>query len=145
MKKVTTNNVIKFFTEEIDGMGQRDGHPRNPDTPKVLALCNDWELRELTEEEFFNMIIPDGTDTLIKNKELSTTTGDSKDTIERWLSKLKKGKEVPPLIVRTRMQSEKTDFSFYIEDGAHKAIAYKIHFETNPYAPVVAYVGIREH
>ncbi len=142
---VDKETVLAFFTEEIDGMGQHDGHPRNQGTPTDLALCNNWKLCELTHEEFFNMLIPDGTNTLIENKELLSTEGESKDTILKWLDLIQKGVNIPPIIVRTRLETETIDFSFYIEDGAHRAIAYKVYFEEYEYLPVIAYIGVRNN
>lgn len=141
---VTLTQVVKFFVIDIDGMGIHDGFLRNLGTPTSLERCKEWKFCELTEEEFMHLTIPDGTSTLIKDKELNSTEGDSKSTIFRFIDALKSGNDMPPLIVRSKLPSESEDSSFYIEDGAHRAIASKIYFETNSYKPIRAYIGWRE-
>lgn len=138
---VTLTEVIKFFVIDIDGMGIYDGFLRNLGTPSSLERCKEWRFCELTEEEFMHLTIPDGTNTLIKDKKLNTTEGDSRSTILRFLDILKKGNDIPSLIVRSRLPGEPENSSFYIEDGAHRAIALKIYFEQNSYKPVRAYIG----
>lgn len=142
-KIVTLNKVVKFFVVDIDGMGIYDGFLRNLGTPASLEMCKEWKFCELTEEEFLYLTIPDGTYTLIKDKKLDSTEGDSKSTILRFLDVLKKGNDIPPLIVRSRLPGEPQNSSFYIEDGAHRAIALKIYFENNSYEPVRTYIGWR--
>lgn len=143
-KIVTLREVVKFFVVDIDGMGIHDGFLRNLGTPASLEVCKEWKFCELTEEELMHLTIPDGTNTLIKDKELNTTEGNSRSTILRFLDALKKGNDIPPLIVRSRLPGEPEDSSFYLEDGAHRAIALKIFFENNSYKPVRVYIGQRE-
>lgn len=145
INSVSLTQVINFFVIDIDGMGIKDGFLRNLGTPVSLERCNDWKLCELTEDEFLHLAIPDGTGTLIKDKELNTTEGASKSTILKFTEILKQGNEIYPLILRSRLVGEPEDSSFYIEDGAHRAIALKAYFESNLYKPVKAYVGLREH
>lgn len=134
-------DVVKFFVVDIDGMGLNDGFLRNLGLPLSLERCREWNFCELSEIEFLHLVIPDGTHTLIREKRLDSTEGDSKSTISKWLSELKNGEEIPPLIVRTKFPGEPAEGSFYIEDGAHRAIALKVYFQKNQYKPVKAYVG----
>lgn len=143
-KAVTLTEVIKFFVIDIDGMGICDGFLRNLGTPVSLEQCSRWKFCELTKEEFMNLTIPDGTNTLIKDKGLNTTEGDSRAIILRFLDVLKKNDEISPLIIRSKLPGESEDSSFYIEDGAHRAIALKIYFENNSYKAVRAYIGSRD-
>ncbi len=141
-EQVSLDDVIKFFTEEIDGMGRLDGHPRNQYLPTILTRWEEWELRELTEEEFFRLIIPDGLKLLLKDKEISSVEGkDSIATMEKFAAMLSKGETLQPLIIRIPLPGDTINASFYIEDGAHRALGYKIFFQSNPYVPVKAYVG----
>ena len=117
-KLVTIDDVLKFFEEEIDGMGKKDGYPRNEGVPDSLRLAPTWEFCELTEDEFRNLEIPDGTDTLIQNKDKSSVDGFVKKNIEERVELLKSGTQLPPLIVRTRLSFDNPEASFYIEDGA---------------------------
>lgn len=142
-KKVALGEVIKFFVIDIDGMGIHDGFLRNLGTPVSLESCDEWKFCELTEDEFVRLTIPDGTNTLIKDKELTTTKGSSKSTILRYLETLKMDNDIPPLIVRSKLQAEREDSSFYIEDGAHRAIALKVYFKSSSYKPVKTYIGRR--
>lgn len=144
-KTITLAEVVKFFVIDIDGMGIRDGFLRNLDTPGSLERCREWVFCELTEDEFAHLTIPDGTSTLIKDKELDTNEGNSKSTILKYLENLKMGNDIPPLIVRSVLQGEREGSSFYIKDGAHRAIALKVYFESNSYKSVKAYVGRREN
>lgn len=140
-KTITLTDVIKFFVIDIDGMGIFDGFLRNLGTPVSLERCKGWKFCELTEEEFMHLTIPDGTNTLIKNKELNTTEGSSRSTILKFVDVLKRGNDIPPLILRSKLIGEPENSSFYIEDGAHRAIALKIYFEENSYKPVKTYIG----
>jgi len=140
-KTVTLTEVIKFFVIDIDGMGIHNGFLRNLGTPASLERCGEWRFCELIEDEFMHLTIPDGTKTLIKDKKLGTTEGNSKSTILKYLKTLKTGNDISPLIVRSMLQGEREDSSFYIEDGAHRAIALKVYFESNPYKLVKAYIG----
>ncbi len=142
-KKVPLTEVIKFFVEDIDGTGKHDGFPRNEGVPDVLRLCREWSLCELSEVELMHLLNPDGSNTLIGEKDINTTEGDSRETIEKYLAILEAGGEIPALIVRTKLQGEREDSSFYIEDGAHRAIALKVYSEKNPYKLVKAYIGER--
>lgn len=139
----TLRDVIKFFVTDIDGMGINDGFIRNLGVPGILELCNDWKFCELTNDEFMRLAIPDGTYTLIKDKKLDSTEGSSKATIIKYLEDLRAGNELSPLIIRNQLMGEPEHFSFYIEDGAHRAIAYKIYLDECTYKSVRAYIGRR--
>ena len=55
---------------------------------------------------------------------------------------LRSGKDLDPLIVTELLPEEgPLNVSFYIKDGAKRAIAYKIYFESKPYKTVKAYFG----
>ncbi len=143
-KDVSIEYVIQFFEDDIDGMGKHDGHPRNEGVPDSLRQSQSWEFCELMENEFMRLEIPDGTGTLIKNKDEASLEGLTKTNAEELVEILNSGKSLPPLIVRTRLQGDSEDSSFYIEDGAKRAIALKIYFEKNPYKPVKTYIGTRK-
>lgn len=140
---VELRDVVKFFVEEIDGMGIHSGPLRNLGTPQSLEQCKKWELCNLIEDEFMHLVVPDGTGTLIQDKSLSTMAGSSKATTLSWVKKLEKGQSILPLVVRSKLHTDPYDSSFYIEDGAHRAIAYKIHVEKSRYIPIQAYIGER--
>lgn len=141
-KSVSIEDVIKFFVDDIDGIGKHVGHPRNEGIPDSIRQFQNWEFCELTEEEFMHLIIPDGTNTLIKNKNLDDVEGeDSKNIVQQYINKLKNKENVPLLIVRNKLLNDSPNGSYYIEDGAHRAIALKIYFENNSYEPVGTYIG----
>lgn len=143
---VTLTDVIKFFVEDIDGMGKHDGYPRNSDTPAMLEASGEWKFCELTKEEFLHLIIPDGTNTLIKDKDLDDVEGeDSINTVQRYLERLKNNENIPHLIVRNKLLNNSPKGSYYIEDGAHRAIAFKVYFGSSSYRPVTAYIGWRKN
>lgn len=141
-QKVPIQEVIKFFIDEIDGTGKLDGHPRNECLPLTLERWTDWEFRELTEDEFFRLIIPDKFKLLLRDKDIASVEGeDSIATMERYAAMLDKGSSLPPIIVRVPLPGDTENASYYIEDGAHRALGYKIFFQKNPYIPVKVYIG----
>lgn len=134
-KIVSTEDVVKFFTETIDGMGLHDGHKRNEYLPEVLKRFNKWTLCDLTEDDFKRLKIPDNTKDLIYERtELNNFS-------QELLKELELGKDLPALIVREKLPENRQDASFYIEDGAHRAIALKFYFDSHPYKFVRAYIG----
>lgn len=141
---VTLTDVIKFFVLDIDGMGILDGHLRNLPLPGYLELCTEWKLCELTEDEFLRLIIPDQPQILLRNKTIESVEGeDSIGVMQNYVEKLERGDVLPPLIVRNILPHDLQTASYYIEDGAHKSLGYKIYFESHPYVPVKAYIGKR--
>ena len=142
IKRVSAEDVIQYFDEEIDGMGKQDGFPRNLQLPKILRSYLNWEIRDLTEDEFFRLIIPDGSKILLRDKDLLSVLGDDSILVtQKYLQKLKDNEELSPIIIRIPLEGDPENASFYIEDGAHRAIAAKVYFEKNPYKPVKAYIG----
>lgn len=142
-QNVTVEDVIQFFDEGIDGMGKKDGVPRNQGVPDSLRLAQSWQLCELTEDEFKRLEIPDRTHTLIKDKDCQSLDLVVKTNVASRVKDLESGKDLAPLIVRTRLSTDNESSSFYIEDGAKRAISLKCYFENHPYKPVKAYVGQR--
>lgn len=143
-KTITLEDVLKFFVEDIDGTGQQDGHPRNEMLPQTLSLFTKWTFRELTEDEFWKLIISDDKKKLLKDKDIADVEGeDSIFIMEKYTQMLDEGAIVPPLIVRSPLSGDTEGASYYIEDGNHKALGHKIHFQNNPYKPVKAYIGTR--
>ncbi len=140
-KIVRVEDVIKFFEEDIDGMGKRGGHPRNEGVPNSIRQSKVWQFCELTEYEFRRLTIPDGTGTLIKDKDDTTIDGFVKNNIFERVELLKSGMELSPLIIRELLPWDPQEASFYIEDGAKRAIAYKLFFESYPYKTVKAFIG----
>lgn len=142
---VSVDDVLRFF-EAIDGQGKRDGHPRNEGVPDSIRKKPKWKLCDLTEDEFMHLEIPDGTGTLIKDKTIDTLGTSGRTNVEERIQILESGNPLNPLIVCSRDFKEKNadGSSFYIEDGAKRAIAYKVYFEKHPYASVQAYIGTRE-
>lgn len=138
---VQTEDVIKFFEEEIDGMGKKDGIPRNQDVPNSIRQSKSWQFCNLSEDEFKRLIIPDDTKMLIKDKGKNTLSGFVKKNVEERLALLESGADLPPLIVRELLLGDPKNGSFYIEDGAKRAIAYKLFFDKHPYKAVRSYVG----
>lgn len=142
-QKVSVNDVINFFCNEIDGMGRLDGCPRNEGVPTSIGLSNDWYLCELEGDEFFRLTIPDKDKLLIREKVEKEFDPDLKRFVKEKIELLETGKDVPPLIVRTMLPSENPNSSYYIEDGAHRAISLGVFFNKNSYRPVKAYIGRR--
>lgn len=142
-KDMSINEVIHFFSVEIDGMGKLDGHPRNEGVPSSISLCSQWSFCELDEDEFFRLTIPDNEKLLIREKIEKEFDSDLKQFIEEKLKLLESGEELPPLIIRTMFPTENQNSSYYIEDGAHRAITLGVYFKNNPYKPVKCYVGWR--
>lgn len=140
-KTVKVEEVIKFFEEDIDGMGNQDGHPRNEGVSDSIRQSQVWQFCELTKDEFRRLIIPDGTGTLIKDKDDTTIDGFVKNNIFERVELLKSGTELSPLIIRELLPWDPQEASFYIEDGAKRAIAYKFFFESYPYKAVKAFIG----
>ena len=140
-KEVTVDSVIEFFSNEIDGIGKKDGHLRNEDIPDSLKHYKHWEFCKLTEDEFMRLEIPDRTKTLIRDKTMNTIGGFVKSNIKERIQQLKNGRDLDPIIIRELLPNNNKAASFYIEDGAKRAIAYKFYFEHNPYKPVRAYIG----
>lgn len=137
---VTLKDVVVFFVEKIDGMGLHDGFLRNLGVPASLENKS-WKFCELTKEEFFSLIIPDGTFTLIKDKDENSLDSIVNVNVKERLKILESGGELPALIIREKLSGESNDASFYIEDGAKRAISLKAFFRNNPYKPVKAYIG----
>lgn len=136
-KITSVAEAINFFEVEIDGMGKNDGFPRNEGVPDSIRLWRSAQLCELTQDEFLRLEIPDGSKMLLRDKnELNPYSA-------MQLEKLKQGKDFYPLIVRGRLPGDADNSSFYIEDGAHRAIALKFYFENNAYKPVKVYIGFR--
>src|SRR5258708_7325601 len=122
-KAVTVEHVLKFFEEEIDGMGKHDGHPRNEGLPESITLWKSASLCDLTEDEFTRLIIPQDPHILLTDKDLATIEGeDSIFTFRKYLYALEQGKNLPELIIRNILPHDLKNSSFYIEDGAHKAL-----------------------
>lgn len=141
-KSVSVKDVIKFFEADIDGMGNHDGHPRNEGIPNSIRQFQNWKFCELAEDEFMLLVIPDGTFTLIKDKEFSTLDPIAKKIIEERVGILQFGGSLDHLIVTELLSGEgPLHASFYIKDGAKRAIALKVYFENNPYRTVKAYIG----
>lgn len=140
-KSVLIEDVIKLFDEDIDGMGKNNGYPRNEGVPASLRQAKTWKFCELTEDGFTGLEIPDGTGTLIKDT--AKLEGLTKSNVLERVEILKSGKNLLPLIARTRLTGDAKGSSFYIEDGAKRAISFKVYFENDHYKPVRAYIGIR--
>lgn len=140
-RRVSIDEIIKYL-EEIDAVGKKDGFPRNPYLPDVLRAYSNWELRDLTEDEFTRLILPDGSGLLIRDKDLASVLGDDSILVtQKYLLKLNRGEDLTPLIIRIPLENNPQNASFYIEDGAHRAIAAKVYFEKKPYKPIKAYIG----
>lgn len=145
-KTVDLKDVVKFFVEEIDGMGKFDGYPRNEGVPDSLVLSREWQMCELTQDEFLHLNIPDGTNTLIKDKDDTKLDAIVESNVVQRMKILNRGGgDLPALIVRTKLLAldEPEESSYYIEDGAKRAITFKRYFKENPYKPVRAYIGKR--
>lgn len=141
-KSVSVEDVIKFFEDDIDGIGKHGGHLRNEGISDSIRQFQNWEFCELTEDEFKLSVIPDGTRTLIKNKDRISLEGLSKKNVGERIVQLRSGEDIDPLIVTELLPEEgPLNASFYIKDGAKRAIAYKIYFESKPYKIVKAYIG----
>jgi len=139
-KSVSVEDVIKFFEDDIDGIGKHGGHLRNEGIPNSIRQFQSWKFCELTEDEFNLLVIPDGTRTLIKDK--TNQEGFTKKNVGERLKQLQSGEDLDPLIVTELLPEEgPSGASFYIKDGAKRAIAYKIYFENKPYRTVKAYFG----
>jgi hypothetical protein len=142
VETATLTDVIKFFVLEIDGMGLRDGHLRNLAVPAMLESYTDWKLCDLSEDEFMRLIIPDKFKPLLRNKDLESVEGDdSIATMDKYAEQLERNESLPALILRTVLPGETALASYYIEDGAHKALGYKKYFQNHPYQPVRAFIG----
>lgn len=142
-KSISVESVLKFFEDDIDGMGH-DGYPRNQGIPGSIKRFQNWEFCELAKDEFMLLVIPDGTRTLIKDKDMASLGGSSKRIVEKRVKQLQSGENLYPLIVTELLPEEgPPNASFYIKDGAKRAIAYKVYFENNPYIEVKAYIGTR--
>ena len=142
-KFVSVEDVIKFFEDDIDGIGKHGGHLRNEGIPDSIRQFQNWEFCELTENEFNLLVIPDGTRTLIKDK--TDLDGFTKKNVGERLEKLQSSEDLDPLIVTELLpEDDPSGVSFYIKDGAKRAIAYKIYFENMPYRTVKTYLGKRK-
>ncbi len=142
-KTVSVEDVVNFFENDIDGMGKHDGHPRNDGIPSSIREFQNWEFCELTQDEFMLLVIPDGTHTLIKNK--TALEGLTKKIVEKKVEQLRSSVVLDPLIVTELLPGEgPSEGSFYIKDGAKRAIALKVYFEDNRYTTVKAYIGKKE-
>jgi hypothetical protein len=140
---VSIEEVVNYFDEEIDGMGKRDGHPRNEGVPDSIRLWRKAELCELTEEEFLHLTIPDHEKPLLKDKIKMDFDQDLDSFIQDKLKSFDLELNPHILIVRSMLEGENTESSFYIEDGAHTSIALGVYFSKNGYRPVKAYIGSR--
>lgn len=138
---VSTESVVNFFVEEIGGTGKYDGFPRNEYLAEILKRYKDWKLCELTEDEFMRLTIPDGEKLLLKDKIKKDFDSDLQIFVDEKLKLINSGKELPPLIVREMLNGENLTSSFYIEDGAHRAITLGVFFNDHSYKPVKAYAG----
>lgn len=137
---VSVEEVIKFFEDDIDGMGKHGSHPRNSGISDSIRSFQNWEFGELTHEELMFLIIPDGSQMLIKDK--GALEGFTKINVEARVQELKTGKSLDPLIITEPEPGEgPANSSFYIKDGSKRAIALKIYFENNPYTTIKAYIG----
>ena len=141
---VSVEDVVNFFEEGIDGMGKHDEHPRNEEVPDSLRQSQSWEFCELTEDEFMRLEIQDGTHTLIKDKDGASLEGLTKSSVNEQVEMLRSGKNLSPLIIRTRLPINAKGASFYMEDGAKRAIAFKVYFASNSYKTVKSYIGTRK-
>lgn len=142
-KPISVEDVVKFFEEDIDGMGKHGSHPRNQAIPSSIREFEYWEFGDLTKDEFMQLIIPDGSRTLIKDKD--DLGGFTKKNVEERVKLLLSGRDLDPLIVTVPLPGEgPAEASFYIKDGAKRAIAYKIYFGIKPYKTVKAYIGKRK-
>jgi len=141
-QKKTIEDVVRFFEDEIDGTGKKDGYPRNEGVIYSIKSWGSAKICNLSESEFFSLILPDKIHIHLKEKRLEDVTGDdSIFTVKKYLKQLEEGDNLPALIVREALPWDLKNSSFYIEDGAHKALAYKKYFLKNPYKPVKAYIG----
>jgi len=139
---VSVDEVQDFFANAIDGMGKQDGYPRNEGVPGSIARWKTAKLCELTENEFQHLIVPQEPKILLKDKPLQEVEGeDSIGTMNRYYQMLVEGEKLPAIIVRLPLHGDLEQGSYYIEDGAHKALGCKKYFEVNPYIPVLAYIG----
>ena len=142
-KSVSVEDVIKFFEDDIDGIGKHGGHLRNEGIPDSIRQFQNWEFCELTEDEFKLLVIPDGTRTLIKDKD--NLEGFTKKNVEERVEQLLSGRDLDPLIVTEPQSGEgPEEASFYIKDGSKRAIALKVYFGIKPYKSVKAYIGKRK-
>lgn len=141
IKHISVEEVIKYLNEEIDGMGKKEGFPRNPNLPYVLKTFPNWELRDITEDEFVRLIVLDGSGLLIRDEDLASVLRDDSILVtQKYLKKINNGEDLNPLIVRIPNKIDPPNSSFYIEDGAHRAIAAKVYFEKNPYKSIKAFI-----
>lgn len=139
-KAISVEKVIKFFEDDIGGMGKHGSYPRNQGIYDSIKQFKNWEFCELTKEEFMLLIIPDGTRTLIKDKD--NLEGFTKKNVEERVEQLLSGRDLDPLIVTEPQPGEgSAEASFYIKDGSKRAIALKVYFESRPYKSVKAYIG----
>lgn len=143
-KPTSKDKVVRFFVDEIDGTGKHDGYPRNEGLVASIRMWNSAKHCELSESEFLHLIIPDTPQIHLKDKRLEDVKGDdSIFVVEKYHKELKEGNALPSLIVRGVLPIDIKNSSFYIEDGAHKALAYKKYFLNNSYKPVKAFIGSR--
>lgn len=138
---VSAESLIDFFVEEMGGTGKYDGFPRNEYLPEMLHRYKNWRLCELTEDEFMRLTIPDEDKFLLKDKINKNFDSDLKKFVDDKLKLINSGKELPPLIVREMLPGENSKSSFYIEDGAHRAITLGVYFKSSQYKSVKAYIG----
>ena len=76
--------------------------------------------------------------------ELESEAPAAERVVEEKVEQLQAGEDLYPLIVTELLPEEgPPNASFYIKDGAKRAIAYKVYFENNPYIAVKAYIGTR--
>lgn len=142
-KNILAEDVVKFFEYEIDGMGKSDGHFRNEGVPDSIRQSREWKFCELTEQEFMNLTIPDNQKPLLKDKINMQFDSDLDYFVKKNLKILESGNDLSPLIVRIMLPSENPESSFFIEDGAHRAITLGVYFKSKSYKPVKAYIGQR--
>lgn len=142
-KSTSIEDVIKFFEDDIDGIGKHNGYSRNEGVSESIRQCRIWVLCELTEDEFTRLTIPDNQKKLLKDKIKMGFDSDLNTFVKEKLKILESGKELPPLIVRHMLPGENLESSFYIEDGAHRAITLGVYFKDKPYKSIRAYIGQR--
>lgn len=133
--KDTSFEKVLTFLEEIDATGKKDGYPRNPYLPNTLRQLKIWKFCDLEKEEFSKLIVPNEYKNLLKDeKELNSYS-------RKLLEKIENGEELPPLVIREKLPHDPQDGSYYIEDGAHRAIALWWFFKKHPYVLVKTYIG----
>ncbi len=146
MARIVRNSTwdeVKRHLENIDATGLNDGYPRNDPLFNLLSsLFTSWNFCELTENEFNSLLIPQDPHILLKDKDLNDIEGeDSNFVVQKYHNDLVNGDSLPTIVIRERFPNNLVDCSFYIEDGAHRALALKKFYLTNSYIPVNAFIG----